>query len=73
MRAQAHAFATIEFDADSYGAALVPLIGDFAAGRAGVDESEAAAWVAEQRALGERGEFYFASTQFCFTAVKPAG
>ena len=30
-----------------------------------------AAWVAAQRALGERGEFYFAVTQFCFTARKP--
>ena len=26
----------------------------------------------QQRALGERGEYYFAVTQFCFTAVKPA-
>jgi hypothetical protein len=27
--------------------------------------------VAEQQELGERGEFYFAITQFCFTARKP--
>ena len=26
----------------------------------------------QQRALSERGEFYFAITQFCFTARKPA-
>lgn len=32
---------------------------------------QAQAWIAEQRELGERGEFYFASTQFCYTAMKP--
>ena len=37
-----------------------------------MSEEEAAAWLTEQRALDERGEFYFAVTQFCFTAVKPA-
>jgi hypothetical protein len=64
----AHPFATDAFDRDSYGAALVPFIGAFVAGRQGVTEPEAQAWVTEQRALGERGEFYFAVTQFCFTA-----
>ena len=50
--------------------ALVPFIGTFVAGR-GVSEKEAAAWVDEQRSLAERGEFYFACTQLCFTARKP--
>jgi arsenite methyltransferase len=68
---EAHAFATAEFDEDSYGPALTPFIGNFVAGRQGISEEEARAWVAEQRELGERGEFYFASTQCCFTAVKP--
>jgi arsenite methyltransferase len=71
VRMSAHAFATVEFDPDSYGAAVVPFIGAFVAGRQGITEEEAQAWVAEQRALGDRGEFSFAVTQFCFTARKP--
>ena len=71
VRMEAHAFATSEFDPDGYGPALIPFIGDFVAGRQGISEEEAQAWVAEQRELGQRGEFYFASTQCCFTAVKP--
>ncbi len=66
----AHSFATADFDPDAYGAALIPLIRSFAAGRAGVSEDEATAWAAEQRTLGESGEFFFACTQFCFTATR---
>ena len=69
----AHAFATNEFDPDEYyGSALVPFIGAFVAGRQGIPPEEAEAWVAEQRELGKRGEFYFAVIQSCFTARKPA-
>ena len=50
----------------------MPFIAGFAGGRAGVGEDEAAAWLEAQRALDERGEYYFAVTQVCFTAVKPA-
>jgi arsenite methyltransferase len=67
----AHAFATIELDPERYGAVLLPLIEAFVAGREGVTESEAKAWAAEQRALGERGEFYVTTTQLCFGARKP--
>jgi arsenite methyltransferase len=67
----AHPFVATAFDPDSYGAALVPFIGAFAAGRQGVTEDEAQAWLAEQRELGDRGEFFFAITQFCFTARRP--
>jgi ubiquinone/menaquinone biosynthesis C-methylase UbiE len=70
VRMEAHPFVTVEFDQDSYGAALVPFIGAFVAGRQGVTEEDAHAWVAEQRRLGERGEFYFAVIQSCFTAQK---
>jgi hypothetical protein len=42
----------------------------FAGGRPQVGADEAKAWAAEQRALGERGELFFACTQFCFTAVR---
>jgi ubiquinone/menaquinone biosynthesis C-methylase UbiE len=67
----AHPFVTIDFDENSYGSALVPFIGAFVAGRQGLTEADAAAWVDGQRELGERGEFYFAITQFLFTARRP--
>lgn len=68
---RAHSFATVDFDPDRYGAATVPLIGSFAAGRNGVSTDVAEAWTAEQRELGHSGEFYFACLQFCFTASRP--
>jgi arsenite methyltransferase len=68
VRMEAHPFVTIEFDRDSYGAAVVPFIGAFVAGRQGIADEDAQAWVAEQRRLDERGEFYFAVIQSCFTA-----
>ena len=71
IRMLAHAFATVEFDPETYyGAAILPGIRAFVAGRNGISDEEARAWFAEQRQLGGRGEFYFASTQFCVTAMK---
>ena len=72
VRVEAHAFAASGRDPGTYGAALVPFIATFVAGRQGIGEVEAEAWGAEQRELMERDEFYFASTQFCFTATKSA-
>jgi arsenite methyltransferase len=71
VRMQAHPFVAVDFDPDRYGPALIPFIGTFVAGRQGLTEEDAQAWVAGQRELGERGGFYFAITQFCFTARKP--
>jgi arsenite methyltransferase len=69
----AHAFATNVFDPDEYyGPTLVPFMAAFVTGRQGISTEEAQAWVAEQRELGKRGEFYFAVIQSCFTARKPA-
>jgi ubiquinone/menaquinone biosynthesis C-methylase UbiE len=68
-----HAFATTDFVPDAYGGSVVPLIEQFVAGREGVTEDEAQAWGDEQRELGERGEFYFACIQFCFTATRTRG
>jgi arsenite methyltransferase len=70
IRAEGHTFATTELSPDAYGAAIVPLMEEFVAGRGGVTEAEAKAWGAEQRELGERGEFFFACVQFCFTATR---
>ena len=61
----AHAFASAELDPGTYGAALFPFIANYVAGSVGEDEAEE--WAAEQRDLGERGEFFFTCTQFCFT------
>jgi arsenite methyltransferase len=72
VRATAYAFATVAFDPDTYGGALIPFIGAFVAGRRGLTDDDAQRWLEQQRALSERGEFYFAITQFCFTARKPA-
>jgi arsenite methyltransferase len=68
---QAYVFATAEFDPETYGAATVSVIGAFVAGRESVGEPDASRWGAEQRDLGGRGEFYFAVSQFCFTATNP--
>ena len=70
VRVDAYAFAANGGDPESYGAALVPLIATFVAGRQGIGEVEAATWGAELHELMERDEFYFASTQFCFTATR---
>lgn len=39
--------------------------------RVGITDEQAQAWISEQQQLGERAEFYFASTQLCFTATTP--
>ena len=72
VRATGHSFASIEFTPDAYGAAIVPLVQEYVAGRDGVGADEAAAWAAEQAELGERGQFFFACVQFCFTATRAA-
>jgi arsenite methyltransferase len=66
VRMDAHAFATAELTGEAYAGSLLPLVEPFAA-HVG-DAEEAAAWGAEQRELGERGEFYFAVVQACFSA-----
>ena len=71
IHAIAHTFAATAWDRDTFGVSLIPLIVDFTSGRNGLGEAEAKEWAAEQRKLGERGEFFFTYTQFCFTATRP--
>ena len=66
---QGHAFVTNEFLPDAYGGSLVPLIEQYVAKQEGT-EDEATAWLADQRELADRGEFFFACIQFCFTATR---
>jgi arsenite methyltransferase len=67
----AHSFAAATFDPDAYSVALIPLIRSFVAGRTDVTDQEADAWAAEQRELGGQDDYFFACTQFCFTATRP--
>jgi arsenite methyltransferase len=67
---EGHTFAANEFSPDAYGGALVPVIERYVASRNEIPGQELDAWVAEQRDLGERGEFFFACVQFAFTAAK---
>jgi arsenite methyltransferase len=69
--AEGHVFATTTLDPEAFGTGVVlSLVEQFAAARPSVGPAEAAAWAAEQRDLGARGELFFACTQFCFTAVR---
>jgi ubiquinone/menaquinone biosynthesis C-methylase UbiE len=70
VRAEGHAFATADFTDESYGVATIPVIRSYVAGHPDVGPEEAAAWAAEQRELGERGQFFFACIQFGFTGVR---
>jgi len=65
---QAHVFTTNELDPETYGGYLVPLIRNFVAGSGLLGADEAQAWADEQQALAEEGRFFFAVTQFCFSA-----
>jgi arsenite methyltransferase len=67
---EAHAFASAELSPDAYASALLPLITKYVAGVEGIGEEAANAWEDEQRELGERGEFYVACMQFCFSATR---
>jgi len=70
VRMDAHAFATAELIPDAYGGSLMPLLEQYVAGQGGMSQEEAKAWADEQRELGDRGEFFFTVTQFCFTATR---
>lgn len=71
VKLKGHTFATNEFDQDTSGGSHVPFIAPFVVGRDGISEDEANVWEAEQRELAQRGEFFFACIQFCFTATRP--
>jgi SAM-dependent methyltransferase len=72
VRAEAHAFATVRFDPETYGTAMIPFVANFVSGRDDLTADDLERWVGEQRRLGERDEFYFAITQVCFTGRKPS-
>ena len=71
VRMEGHAFATNELSSETYGGFLVGFVEPFVVSQGLLDAEDAKAWGDEQRALGKRGDFYFACVQFCFTAVRP--
>lgn len=73
VRAEPHVFATAELDPETYGGMAVPMVESYVAGLDHGSAVIAKEWAAEQRELGARGEYFFALTQFCFTAVRPTG
>jgi arsenite methyltransferase len=72
VQCEGHEFATAEFTLDAYGGALIPVVMQYVGGGGLVADDELNAWAAEQGELGERGEFYFACVQVCFTGRRPA-
>jgi arsenite methyltransferase len=68
VRMEGHAFATTEPSQETYGGAALPVIERYVR-QQGSDDVDA--WADEQRALGDRGEFYFACMQFCFSGTRP--
>jgi ubiquinone/menaquinone biosynthesis C-methylase UbiE len=66
VRMEGHTFATSEFTPEAYGGSLIGVVEPFVTQLG--HEDDARAWAAEQRELGEAGEFYFAVVQACFTA-----
>ncbi len=71
IRTEGHAFVTTELDPETFGGMALQRVEQYLAGCDDIDVSEAKAWAAEQRGLGARGEYFFAITQFCFTAIRP--
>jgi arsenite methyltransferase len=72
VQMEPHPFATTQLIPDAYGGSLMPLLEQYVAEQGGMSQQEAKAWADEQRELGERGEFFFTVTQFCFTATRPS-
>ncbi len=67
---EGHAFATNELTPEAYGGSVTVLIEAFVAALGA--EEDARSWGEEMRALAARGEFFFACTQFCFSATRRA-
>lgn len=70
IETEGHSFISTAYTPDCYGCALMPSIARYVAGRDGISENDAQLWASEQPQLGEAGSFFFACTQFCFTAVR---
>jgi ubiquinone/menaquinone biosynthesis C-methylase UbiE len=68
---EGHVFAANRIDPESYLGVTMPLIVAFVATQPEFGPEEAKAFEQDQHELAERGEFYAAVTQFCFSARRP--
>lgn len=69
VQVEGHAFVHTEAGSNTYGEAIVAMVGDFAAGH-GVTVEEEAAWRADLVALSDANEYFFSLTHLCFSASR---
>lgn len=69
VRVSGHPFVADELSPETYVGATFPIVREYAA--AAGDPGDAESWAAEQHELSAAGAFFFAVTQFCFTATRP--
>lgn len=68
---RAHPYVHAGFGLEGYGSGILRFIAGYVVGRRGITQPDVDAWMDEQVDLAGTGRYYFACTQFCFTAVKP--
>ena len=67
-----HIFSTVTtLDPQTYGGAILPVIANYIVNNRLMTEQAVKAWTDDLQRLSDAGEFYFSSTQVCFTGVKP--
>lgn len=67
---EGHAFLNTDAGPDAYSAGIIDFIRDFVPGHREVTDAEAEAWKLELLELSESGNYFFACTQFCFSAIR---
>jgi hypothetical protein len=55
-----------------YSQGVAGLIAAFVAGRRGITEDDASAWIDDLRRLSDAGDYFFSLDQYLFLATKPA-
>ncbi|HEX8085378.1 MAG TPA: methyltransferase domain-containing protein [Solirubrobacteraceae bacterium] len=70
VRAEGHLFTTTSMDPETFGGNLPSIIREFVGTLEDVPADEADAWLEDLRDVDARGEYFFALTQFCFTATR---
>ena len=73
VRHEGHVFSSASMDPETFGGNLPLLVRGYVAGLGDFPEEELTAWAEELDELDARGAYFFAVTQFCFTATRPAG
>lgn len=62
----------LAYDHGEFGYWMIDSIREYVPGRNGVTEEEAEAWAAEQRALAQKGTYFFSLNRYLFLAAKAA-